>query len=98
MRYVVTGARDLIGSNTVDELVSRGESVVVLDDLSAGKEDNLAEVPQQISFIKGSINELEAVRRAMHEADYVLQPSRAHLRSPLDKQILLNHRITSKAL
>src|SRR5438477_2162950 len=72
MRYVVTGGAGFIGSNTVDELVRRGESVVVLDDLSAGKEENLAEVRNKISFIKGSINDLEAVRRAMHEADYVL--------------------------
>jgi nucleoside-diphosphate-sugar epimerase len=72
MRYVVTGGAGFIGSNTVDELVRRGESVVVLDDLSAAKEDNLADVRNKISFIKGSINDLEAVRRAMHEADYVL--------------------------
>jgi nucleoside-diphosphate-sugar epimerase len=72
MRYVVTGGAGFIGSNTVDELVRRGESVVVLDDLSAGKEDNLADIRNKITFIKGSINDLEAVRRAMHEADYVL--------------------------
>jgi nucleoside-diphosphate-sugar epimerase len=72
MRYVVTGGAGFIGSNTVDELVRRGESVVVLDDLSAGKEENLVEVRNKISFIKGSINDLEAVRRAMPEADYVL--------------------------
>jgi UDP-glucose 4-epimerase len=72
MRYVVTGGAGFIGSNTVDELVRRGESVVVLDDLSSGKEDNVADVRNKISFIKGSINDLEAVRRAMHEADYVL--------------------------
>jgi UDP-glucose 4-epimerase len=72
MRYVVTGGAGFIGSNTVDELVRRGESVVVLDDLSAGKEENLAEIRNKISFIKGSITDLEAVRRAMQEADYVL--------------------------
>jgi nucleoside-diphosphate-sugar epimerase len=72
MRYVVTGGAGFIGSNTVDELVRRGDSVVVLDDLSAGREENLADVRNKISFIKGSINDLEAVRRAMHEADYVL--------------------------
>ena len=72
MRYVVTGGAGFIGSNTVDELVRRGASVVVLDDLSAGKEENLGEVRNKISFIKGSINDLEAVRRTMHEADYVL--------------------------
>jgi nucleoside-diphosphate-sugar epimerase len=72
MRYVVTGGAGFIGSNTVDELVRRGESVVVLDDLSGGKEENLADVRNKISFIKGSINDLEAVRRAMHEADFVI--------------------------
>jgi len=72
MRYVVTGGAGFIGSNTVDELVRRGHSVVVLDDLSAGKEENLADSRNKISFIKGSITDLEAVRKAMQEADYVL--------------------------
>src|ERR1700691_1367143 len=72
MRYVVTGGAGFIGSNTVDELVKRGHSVVVLDDLSAGKEENLAEVRNKITFIKGSISDIETVRKAMHEADYVL--------------------------
>jgi len=72
MRYVVTGGAGFIGSNTVDELVRRGETVVVLDDLSSGKEDNLAEVRNKISFIKGSITDLEAVRKAMQSADYVI--------------------------
>jgi len=72
MRYVVTGGAGFIGSNTVDELVRRGESVVVLDDLSSGKEENLAEVRSKISFIKGSITDLESVRKAMQAADYVI--------------------------
>src|SRR5246500_5871330 len=72
MRYVVTGGAGFSGSNAVDELVRRGESVVVLDDLSAGKEENLTEVRNKISFIKGSITDLEIVRKAMQEADYVL--------------------------
>src|ERR1700689_3050683 len=72
MRYVVTGGAGFIGSNTVDELVKRGHSVVVLDDLSAGKEENLAEVRNKITFIKGSITDIEVVRKAMHEADFVL--------------------------
>jgi nucleoside-diphosphate-sugar epimerase len=72
MRYLVTGGAGFIGSNTVDELVRRGESVVVLDDLSSGKEENLAEVRNKITFIKGSITEIDSVRKAVHEADYVL--------------------------
>jgi len=72
MRFVVTGGAGFIGSNTVDELVRRGHSVVVLDDLSSGKEDNLAEIRNKITLIKGSITDIEVVRKAMHEAEYVL--------------------------
>jgi len=72
MRYLVTGGAGFIGSNTVDELVRRGHSVVVLDDLSSGKEDNLAEIRNKITFIKGSITDIEVVRKAMFEAEYVL--------------------------
>ena len=72
MRYLVTGGAGFIGSNTVDELVQRGHSVVVLDDLSAGKDDNLAEIRGKITLIKGSITDIEIVRKAMHEAEYVL--------------------------
>jgi nucleoside-diphosphate-sugar epimerase len=72
MRYLVTGGAGFIGSNTVDELVRRGHSVVVLDDLSSGKEDNLAEIRNKITFIKCSITDIEVVRKAMHEAEYVL--------------------------
>ena len=83
MRYVVTGGAGFIGSNTVDELVKRGHSVVVLDDLSAGKEENLAEIRNKITFIKGSITDIEVVRKAMHEADLRSASRRAHVGSPL---------------
>src|SRR5216110_2712469 len=72
MRYLVTGGAGFIGSNTVDELVQRGHSVVVLDDLSGGKDENLAEIRNKITIIKGSITDIETVRKAMHEVEYVL--------------------------
>src|SRR5262249_59414652 len=72
MRYLVTGGAGFIGSNTVDELVRRGHSVVVLDDLSSGKEDNLTDVRGKITFMKGSITELETVQKAMVQADYLI--------------------------
>jgi nucleoside-diphosphate-sugar epimerase len=72
MRYLVTGGAGFIGSNTVDELVRRGHSVVVLDDLSSGKEENLAELRTKITLMKGNITDIEVVRKAMHEADYVM--------------------------
>lgn len=72
MRYLVTGGAGFIGSNTVDELVRRGHGVVVLDDLSSGKEENLAEVRNKITFVKGSITDIEVVQKAMQQAEYVI--------------------------
>jgi UDP-glucose 4-epimerase len=42
MTALVTGGAGFIGSHLVDELVERGEEVVAVDDLSTGREENLA--------------------------------------------------------
>jgi UDP-glucose 4-epimerase len=72
MRYLVTGGAGFIGSNTVDELVRRGHSVAVLDDLSSGKEQNLAHVRDRIDFFQGSITDPQMLERACRGADFVL--------------------------
>jgi nucleoside-diphosphate-sugar epimerase len=72
MRYLVTGGAGFIGSNIVDELVRRGHQVVVLDDLSAGKESNLANVRSKIDLRVGTITDLAAVQSACNGADYVI--------------------------
>ena len=64
MRYLVTGGAGFIGSNIVDELVRRGQQVVVLDDLSSGKEENLAAVRDKINLRIGSITDLAALQSA----------------------------------
>ena len=40
--YLVTGGAGFIGSHFCEALLARGDSVVVLDDLSSGKRSNLA--------------------------------------------------------
>ena len=72
MRYLVTGGAGFIGSNVVDELIRRGHDVVVLDDLSAGTETNLAGVRNKIDFRVGSVTDLATVQSACHGVDYVI--------------------------
>lgn len=47
MRAVVTGGAGFIGSTLVDRLIGRGDDVLVLDDLSSGRESNLDGARQQ---------------------------------------------------
>jgi UDP-glucose 4-epimerase len=42
VKSVVTGGAGFIGSHLVDSLVARGDEVLVLDDFSSGKRENLA--------------------------------------------------------
>ncbi len=68
----MTGGAGFIGSNTVDELVRRGHRVKVLDDLSTGKYENLDRVRADIEFTQGSIVDLEKVRAACRDVDFVI--------------------------
>lgn len=70
--YLVTGAAGFIGSNIVEELVRRGETVRALDNLSTGRIANIQPFLDRILFIQGDINDLAVVREAVEGADYVL--------------------------
>lgn len=72
MRYLVTGGAGFIGSNTVEELLRRGHGVVVLDDLSTGKAENLDGVRSQIEFAQESVTNLDHVRKACRGVDCVI--------------------------
>lgn len=72
MKYLVTGGAGFIGSNIVRELVKRGDYVRVLDNMSAGKEENLAPFADKIDLQKGDIRNIEDVKKAVKSIDYVL--------------------------
>ncbi len=92
MRYLVTGGAGFIGSNIVDELLRRGHHVVVLDDLSSGKEENLAGVRGKIDLNTGSITNLAAVQAASRGADYVIHlAARTSVPRSVEEPIETNH-------
>ena len=64
MRILVTGGAGFIGSNVVDRFVELGHEVLVLDDLSTGRRDN---VHAQARFLEISLDDRAAVDRALAE-------------------------------
>jgi UDP-glucose 4-epimerase len=56
MRVLVTGGAGFIGSHIVDRLVERGDSVLVVDDLSTGRRANL---PPQASLVEMGVGDAE---------------------------------------
>ena len=68
---LVTGGAGFIGSHLVERLVKEGDDVVVLDDLSTGKLDNLQSVWDKIRFVKGDIRDVELVKNATQGVDFI---------------------------
>ncbi len=64
MRALVTGGAGFIGSNIALALLERGDSVVILDDLSSGCAANLP-VGARARFIHADVRDFRCVREAM---------------------------------
>jgi len=67
-RILITGGAGFIGSNIAQALCGENE-VLVLDDLTSGKRDNLDGL--DVELISGSIRDADKVRGAMQGVDYV---------------------------
>lgn len=70
-KYLVTGGAGFIGSHLSEALVSRGDEVTVLDNLSTGRLSNLDGCRGGCTFVEGSITDLETVRRCVQGVDVV---------------------------
>jgi UDP-glucose 4-epimerase len=66
-KILVTGGAGFIGSHLVDSLVSDGYQVVVLDDLTSGRLENLNKHldKKSIIFLKGDIRDKEIVEKSL---------------------------------
>jgi UDP-glucose 4-epimerase len=69
--YLVTGGAGFIGSHIAAALAAAGARVRVIDDLSTGYEENLAEVGGQVEFVRAGLLDAEPLRRALEGVEVI---------------------------
>ncbi|MGS2643746.1 NAD-dependent epimerase/dehydratase family protein [Streptosporangium sp. LJ11] len=70
-KYLITGGSGFIGSHLTDALLARDDSVVVLDNLSTGRLENLRPHPN-LRFVHGSVLDELMVDELVHRCDVVV--------------------------
>jgi len=72
MKYVITGGAGFIGIHLVEELVSRGEDVVVIDNFSNSRKGLLKKAWNKIKLIKGDVRDFKLLKKEFKNTDFVL--------------------------
>ena len=89
--YLVTGGAGFIGSNIVRELLARGETVRVLDNISTGRRVNIENVLADIELLEGDLRDAALCRQAVQGADYVIhQGAIPSVQRSVDDQLASN--------
>ena len=72
MRVAITGGAGFIGSNIAEELSKEKDNeIIIVDDLSTGKMENLRKFDQNINLVRGSITDLNLLKGVFKDTDYV---------------------------
>ncbi|NPA06084.1 MAG: SDR family oxidoreductase [Chloroflexi bacterium] len=85
MRALVTGGAGFIGSHLVDALLARGHDVVVLDNFSTGKVENLPQGHPRLQVLRGDVRDADVVTRAMQGVNVAFHLA-AHVSVPASIQ------------
>jgi UDP-glucose 4-epimerase len=72
VKYLITGGAGFIGSHLVEKLITRGDQVVIFDNLSTGSAENLSGVKNKIKFEQGSILDKAAIDKLVSKSDFVV--------------------------
>src|SRR5687768_8069326 len=72
-RFLITGGAGFIGSHLSERLLADGHTVVVLDDLSTGRIDNVAHLRGRPGFqlVRDTVSNEATVNQLMQSADAV---------------------------
>lgn len=82
-RALVTGGCGFIGSHIVEKLLENGKEVIVYDNLSVGKKENISE---SVRLVEGDIRDLDSLKRVMKGIDIVFHNAAfVSIRNSFDK-------------
>ena len=86
-RFLITGGSGFIGSHLAERLFAAGHAVVILDDLSTGRTENLAGVLGKpgVQFVRDSVENEATVNTLMAQCDGVF-----HLAAAVGVQLVLD--------
>lgn len=102
---LVTGGAGFIGSHLCDALVARGFRVVAVDDLSLGREENIAHLSSspQFVFVRRNVLDERAMTELVHReqvtqvfhlaANSDIAQSRAHPDTDIERTFLTTYRV-----
>jgi UDP-glucose 4-epimerase len=90
MRAFITGGAGFIGSHLADALIARGDSVIILDNLSTGSKKNIAHLEGKITVHEGDIRDKELVDKLVQQSDTVF-----HMAAALGVKNIMEHTIES---
>jgi UDP-glucose 4-epimerase len=86
-RYLLTGGAGFIGSHLAERLVRDGGEVAILDDLSTGRRENVAELLDRpgVQFVRDSVENDATVNTLVSQCDGVF-----HLAAAVGVQLVLD--------
>lgn len=77
MRVLITGGAGFIGSHLADALVTKGNKVTILDNISTGNLNNIEHLAEKIDMVNGDIRDVELVETLTSKSDLVLHMAAA---------------------
>jgi UDP-glucose 4-epimerase len=94
MRALITGGAGFIGSHLADALLARGDSAILLDNLSTGRLENIEHLRQRddVEFVLGSILNADLMDDVMSRADICF-----HLAAAVGVQLIVDKPLESLA-
>jgi UDP-glucose 4-epimerase len=92
MRFLVTGGAGFIGSHLTDRLIEGDHSVVIIDDTSTGRLENLNQFKNNSNFeyVNGSVLDQGLLESSVKEVDYIF-----HLAAAVGVFNIVNHPLAS---